>query len=204
MLNTTRGIEKPPRTIQLLRDLKMLYLEWYGRQFPTPSSCAHALANKRDSQPAPLGALVHIVPLLYVTWLRINDIYIFNYTKCMLLFLFIFFIRFLGIIFTPITGINWLTYMGNSIFETIHEPLPTHIFHQFQNSNWNGRFLLCVYRRFINLCDFFRWSKYLSIKRHNCSSVINFVAYILIEINWTSYPWIMLKFILYSVSNKTT
>ena len=29
-----------------------------GRQFPTLSSCAHALANKRASQPAPLGALV--------------------------------------------------------------------------------------------------------------------------------------------------
>ena len=27
MLNTTRGIEKPPGTIQLLRALKMLYLE---------------------------------------------------------------------------------------------------------------------------------------------------------------------------------
>ena len=33
-----------------------------GRQFPTLSSCAHALANKRASQPAPLGALV------YSTW----------------------------------------------------------------------------------------------------------------------------------------
>ena len=29
MLNTTRGIEKPPGTIQLLRALKMLYLEWW-------------------------------------------------------------------------------------------------------------------------------------------------------------------------------
>ena len=29
-----------------------------GRQFPTLSSCAHTLANKRASQPAPLGALV--------------------------------------------------------------------------------------------------------------------------------------------------
>ena len=29
MLNTTRGIEKTPGTIQLLRALKMLYLEWW-------------------------------------------------------------------------------------------------------------------------------------------------------------------------------
>ena len=29
MLNTTRGTEKPPGTIQLLRALNMLYLEWW-------------------------------------------------------------------------------------------------------------------------------------------------------------------------------